>query len=369
MLSIGIVGLPNVGKSTLFNALTSLQVEAANYPFATIEPNVGVVPVPDARLEVLGKIEKSAKTVPAVIEFKDIAGLVAGAHKGEGLGNQFLSHIREVDAIVEVVRFFEDKNITHVAGEVDPKRDIETIETELILADLQLVEKKLENLKRDAKGGDREVVAKAGLAQKYFDALSAAKLGNTVSLTEEEKKYAFEFPLLTNKSTLFIANTNQSVAPAKAGAYPPRSQSGASLDPRLREDDNLITLDCQIESEISQLPENERKDYLKELGLAESGLDKLIRAAYNILGLQTFFTAGEKETRAWTIKKGDKASVAAGKIHTDFEKGFIKADTVSYDKFVEALGWARAREKGWVRQEGKNYVVQDGDVMLFKFSS
>lgn len=367
-LSIGIVGLPNVGKSTLFNALTNLQVEAANYPFATIEPNVGVVPVPDERLPKLAQIEKSQKRVPAVIEFKDIAGLVAGAHKGEGLGNQFLSHIREVDAIVEVVRYFEDENIIHIAGKVDPKRDIETIETELILADLQMVEKKLENLKKSAKSGEHEDIVKAALAQKYFDALSAGKLGSTVTVTEEEHKYLFEFPLLTNKPTLFVANINQSVAPAEAGAYSVDPRPRSSRGQALRGDDNLITLDCQIESEISQLPESERADYLKELGLTESGLDKLIKAAYKTLGLQTFFTAGEQETRAWTITRGDKAPQAAGKIHTDFEKGFIKADTVAYDKFVEANGWVRAREKGWVRSEGKEYIVADGDVMLFKFN-
>ncbi len=359
-LSIGIVGLPNVGKSTLFNALTNLQVEAANYPFATIEPNVGVVPVPEPRLEVLSKIEKSKKSVPTVIEFKDIAGLVAGAHKGEGLGNQFLSHIREVDAIVEVVRFFKDDNIIHVSNTVDPKRDIETIETELVLADLQLVEKKLENLKKSAKSGKHEDIVKADLAQKYFDALSAGKLASTVSVSEEETKYMFEFPFLTNKPILYVANIKQGIAPAEAGAH--------SVDPRMREDDNLILLDCQIESEISQLPVEERAPYLKELGLAESGLDKLIRAAYKTLGLMTFFTAGEQETRAWTIKRGDRAPQAAGKIHTDFEKGFIKADTVAYDKFVEASGWVGAREKGWVRSEGKEYVVADGDVMLFKFN-
>ncbi|OGE77947.1 MAG: redox-regulated ATPase YchF [Candidatus Doudnabacteria bacterium RIFCSPHIGHO2_01_FULL_46_14] len=345
-LSIGIVGLPNVGKSTLFNALTNLQVEAANYPFATIEPNVGVVPVPEPRLEVLTRIEKSKKTVPTVIEFKDIAGLVAGAHKGEGLGNQFLSHIREVDAIVEVVRFFKDDNIIHVSNTVDPKRDIETIETELILADLQLVEKKLENLKKSAKSGKHEDIVKAELAQKYFDALAAGLLGSTVSPTEEERKYMYEFPLLTNKPILYVANI-------KSGESAP---------------ENFLTLDAQIESEISQLPENERAPYLKELGLAESGLDKLIRAAYKTLGLMTFFTAGEQETRAWTIHCGNRAPQAAGKIHTDFEKGFIKADTVAYDKFVEAGGWVPARENGWVRSEGKEYVVQDGDVMLFKFN-
>ena len=370
-LSLGIVGLPNVGKSTLFNALTNLQVLASNYPFATIEPNVGVVPVPDGRLDVLAKIEHSEKIVPTVIEFKDIAGLVAGAHKGEGLGNQFLSHIREVDAIVEVVRFFEDKNIIHVAGRVDPQSDIETIETELILADLQTVEKKVDTLKKAAKNGNHDDVMRAQVAQKYFETLSAGKLARTVALSEEEQKYLHEFPMLTAKPTLYIGNIQNGVAPAPRATpeASARREAGAqALDPRLREDDKWIFLDCQIESEISQLPEPERKDYLRGMGLEESGLDKLIRAAYKTLGLRTFLTAGPKEARAWTIRAGDKAPRAAGVIHTDFEKGFIKADVVAFEKFVEAGGWPRAREKGWVRQEGKDYVVADGDVVLFKFN-
>jgi ribosome-binding ATPase len=359
-LKIGIIGLPNVGKSTLFNAITNLQVEAANYPFATIEPNVGMVPVPDERLEKLATLEKSEKTIPTVIEFVDIAGLVKGAAKGEGLGNQFLSHIRGVDAIVEVVRFFEDKNVTHVDGSIDPKRDVETIEMELILADLEMAEKKLETASSAAKSGGKDEVLRRNIAQKHFDALSKGQLASKVILTDEEKKFRHEFPMLTNKPTLFVANINQNVAPAKAGAQ--------ALDPRLRGDDNLIVLDAQIESEISQLPDNERADYLKELGLRQSGLDKLIKSSYKTLGLITFFTAGPKETRAWTVKQGDKAPAAAGEIHTDFEKGFIKADVIAWDKLLDAGGWSKARDRGWVRSEGKEYIVQDGDVMIFKFN-
>lgn len=365
--SLGIVGLPNVGKSTLFNALTNLQVEAANYPFATIEPNVGVVPVPDPRLEALAKLESSEKIVPTVIEFKDIAGLVAGAHKGAGLGNQFLSHIREVDAIVEVVRVFEDANVTHVDGSVDPQRDVETIETELILADLQMVEKKLETAKSAAKSGKQEDLTGLAVAGKYFAALAEGKLASAVVLADEEKKYLHEFPLLTTKPILFVANIKQGVAPAQAGAH--------SLDPRFpaapaggREDDNLIILDCQIESEISQLPEAERKDYLKELGMPESGLDKLIQASYKLLNLITFITAGPKESKAWTCKTETRAPQAAGIIHTDFEKGFIKAEVINWKVLLDCGGYAAARDKGLLRQEGKDYIIQDGDVVHFRFN-
>ena len=349
-LSVGIIGLPNVGKSTLFNALTNLQVEAANYPFATIEPNVGIVPVPDERLEKLAALEKSEKIIPATIEFKDIAGLVAGAHKGAGLGNQFLSHIREVDAIVEVVRFFADPNVIHVDGKVDPKRDMETIETELVLADLQMVEKKFDTLKKTAKSGKKEDLLKASLAEKYFTALAAGNLANSVEPTPDESKYLFEFPLLTQKPILYLANT-------ETGKPPPTTPGK-----------KFVSLDAQIESEISQLPVSERKNYLKELGLNESGLDKLIKASYKLLDLITFFTAGPKETRAWTCRRGTKAPQAAGIIHTDFEKGFIKAEVINWQTLIDAGGDVAAKEKGLVRQEGKEYVVQDGDVVHFRFN-
>lgn len=350
-LSIGIVGLPNVGKSTLFNALTNLGVEAANYPFATIEPNVGIVPVPDERLGKLAKIENSAEVIPAVIEFKDIAGLVAGAHKGEGLGNQFLSHIREVDAIVEVVRLFDDPKITHVAGEVDPKRDIDTIETELILADLQLVEKKLRSLKNAAKGRDKDELTRLGIAEKYFQALSEGQLGSTVFLTDEQKQFLHEFPLLTNKPIMYVANvSSEDTAPAVVAGK------------------SAIGLDLKLESELSQLSDEERKVYIKDLGLKMTGLEKLIQAGYELLGLITFFTAGPKETRAWTCPTDTRAPQAAGVIHTDFERGFIKAEVINWEKLVNENGWVKAREKGLIRTEGKEYVFQDGDVTIFKFN-
>ncbi|KKW22131.1 MAG: GTP-binding protein YchF [Parcubacteria group bacterium GW2011_GWA2_51_12] len=368
-LSVGIVGLPNVGKSTLFNALTNLQVEAANYPFATIEPNVGIVPVPDERLQKLAVLEKSEKIIPATIEFKDIAGLVAGAHKGAGLGNQFLAHIREVDAIVEVVRFFADPNVIHVDGKVDPKRDIETIETELVLADLQMMEKKYDTLKKTAESGKKEDLLKAALAEKYFTALAAGNLASTVQPTPDESKYLYELPLLTRKPIVYVANESSSVilSPSSLpqGKLSEESMRSFGLRPQ---DDNRVVLDCQLESEISQLPEDERKKYVKELGLAESGLDKLIKAAYEILGLITFFTAGPKETRAWTCRAGTRAPQAAGVIHTDFEKGFIKAEVINWQTLIDAGGDVAAKEKGLVRQEGKDYIVQDGDVVHFRFN-
>ena len=351
--------MPNVGKSTLFNALTNLQVEAANYPFATIEPNVGIVPVPDERLEKLAALEKSEKIIPATIEFKDIAGLVAGAHKGAGLGNQFLSHIREVDAIVEVVRFFADPNVIHVDGKVDPKRDMETIETELVLADLQMVEKKFDTLKKTAKSGKKEDLLKASLAEKYFTALAAGNLANSVEPTPDESKYLYEFPLLTGKPILYVANASSSVI--LSGSE--ESMRSFGLRPQ---DDNRVVLDCQLESEISQLPPSERKNYLKELGLTESGLDKLIKASYKMLNLITFFTAGPKETKAWTCRAGTRAPQAAGVIHTDFEKGFIKAEIINWQTLIDAGGDVAAKEKGLVRQEGKDYVIQDGGVVHFR---
>ncbi len=348
---IGIVGLPNVGKSTLFNAITKSKVEAANYPFATIDPNVGVVAVPDERLAKLAAQENSAKVVPTVIEFVDIAGLVAGAHKGEGLGNKFLANIREVDAIMEVVRFFDDKNIIHVSNSVDPKRDVDTIAIELELADLQTIEKRLETVSKEAKqGNNREALMKLSALEKFQKVLAAGSMAAEAVLTEEEQKAVKELQLLTTKPFLYVAN----VAENEVAKFT---------------DENFIPISAKIESELSELPDAERNEYLKELGMTESGLDKIIRKAYKTLGLITFITAGPIESKAWTVPSGTKAPQAAGVIHTDFEKGFIRAEVITWDKLLEAGGYGAAREKGWLRVEGKEYIMQDGDVVHFRVNA
>jgi GTP-binding protein YchF len=366
MLKAGIVGLPNVGKSTLFNAVTrTRKAEAANYPFCTIDPNVGIVTVPDARLDTLAKIAKTSVIIPAAIEFVDIAGLVKGAASGEGLGNKFLTHIREVDALVQVVRCFEDPDIHHVAGAIDPVRDIETIITELVLSDLETVVKRREKGSKDAKRGDKVAMAEAEVLAKLEPHLNGGKPAITLQLTPEEKVIARGFYLLTDKPTIFAANVKESeLATADSNPHVNKVREYA----RTHVACETVVISAQIESDLVDLAPEEAKEFLKELGVQESGIGALIRSTYHLLGLRTYFTAGEKEARAWTIHEGDTAPKAAGVIHSDFERGFIKAETVAYDDLVKCGSVAAARDKGLYRMEGKEYVVKDGDVMLFKFN-
>lgn len=373
MLRAGIVGLPNVGKSTLFNAITrTRKAEAANYPFCTIEPNQGVVQVPDERLQQLARLSRSQKVVPAAIEFVDIAGLVRGASTGEGLGNQFLSHIREVDAIVQVVRCFESPDVHHVAGSVDPIRDIEVINTELVLADLAAAQKRAERIQKQVRAGDRQAKAEVALLDKLVPHLDAGKPAVTLELTPEEKALLKTFFLLTSKPTIFACNVAESDLAAFAGGNRESAAAGHVRQVQSYVSTHLATeavvISAQIESELVDLSEVESAEYLAGLGVNGSGAGNLIRAVYNLLGLRTFFTTGEKETRAWTIRAGDKAPAAAGVIHSDFERGFIAAETVAYNDLVQLGSLPKARETGKLRSEGKQYEVKDGDVIEFRFN-
>jgi ribosome-binding ATPase len=367
MLKTGIVGLPNVGKSTLFNALTrSRKAEAANYPFCTIDPNVGVVTVPDDRLPELARIAKTGVQIPAAIEFVDIAGLVAGASKGEGLGNQFLAHIREVDAIVHVVRCFEDSDIIHTMGGIDPVRDIEVVATELILSDLDAVQKRIDKTQKKAKSGDKEAQAELALLERLVPHLNENKPANILPVHEDEAKLLKFFQLLSAKPVLYACNVAESgLATAEQNPF---VQKVAAFV-RAHHDAAYVPISARIEAELIDLPPDEAKAFLQDLGVSDSGVSSLIRATYALLGLVTYFTAGEKEARAWTIKKGWKAPQAAGVIHSDFEKGFIKAEVVSYADLLRLGSVAAAREAGKYRLEGKEYVFQDGDVALFRFNN
>lgn len=362
-MKLGIIGLPNVGKSTLFNAITKAGAEAANYPFCTIEPNVGVVTVPDERLKVLHEMYNSKKTVYTAIEFYDIAGLVKGASKGEGLGNKFLGHIREVSAIVHVVRCFDDTNVVHVDGKIDPISDIETINTELILSDMELLEKRIQKTKKNLKG-DKSLQKELDLLERIYEHLGQGKSARSMELEDEEAVFVKSLDLLSYKPVIYAANVSEEDAQGEENEYVKTVKKLAES-----EGSDVIVVCAKLESEMAELDDDEKAMFLEELGIEESGLDKLVKASYRLLDLISFLTAGEPEVRAWTIKRGTKAPQAAGKIHSDFEKGFIRAETIAYDKLIECGGnLATAKEKGLIRSEGKDYIVKDGDVMHFLFN-
>jgi len=359
----GIVGLPNVGKSTIFNALTAAAIDAENYPFCTIEPNVGVVPVPDERLDRLADLVKTRNKVATQMEFVDIAGLVKGASKGEGLGNQFLGHIRQVDAILHVVRCFKDENIVHVDGSVDPLRDREVIGTELIIADLETVEKRLEKTRKQAKSGDKKLIRQTEFLEKVRDMLDSGRPARLVEAENQDQlELLRELCLLTNKPVLYVANV------CEEGLLKPNKYVKLLEEAAIEENATVIAIAGDIEQELSQLAPEEQAEFLADMGMEEPGLNRLVRAGYELLGLITFFTVGEKETKAWTIKRGSTAPEAAGKIHSDFERGFIRAEVITYDDYVRCGSEAKAREKGLMRSEGREYVVQDGDCILFRFN-